>query len=200
MPHTPDNLLIVIFLCSHNSSILIRTASPITTTPPLLSSITILSQNNYLKRVDIYFEILYIIITSFELYKIYVPHLEKRSVSNICNHLHRKLLILLIYGVALILWLANDWPCIPRAVFSIPCPCCGLTRAYIALFHLEFRTAFSFHPMFWIIPILILLFLADGDLFRHKRANTLLLIALVGSFGVCYIVRLVAFLNGSFAI
>ncbi len=107
-----------------------------------------------------------------------------------------KLLFLLVYGGILILWATKSWPCIIRTVTKLPCPGCGLTRAYLALFRLNLQAAFFFHPMFWSIPLLVLFFLMDGQLFRSQWKNTLLNTVLLGGFAVCYAIRLVVYLNG----
>ncbi|MGL5702740.1 MAG: DUF2752 domain-containing protein [Cetobacterium sp.] len=36
-------------------------------------------------------------------------------------------------------------------IFGIPCPTCGITRAFISLINFNFKEAFRFHPLFWII-------------------------------------------------
>ncbi len=37
--------------------------------------------------------------------------------------------------------------CIPRRVFGVPCPACGLTRASLRLFHGDFHGSFYLHPL-----------------------------------------------------
>lgn len=38
---------------------------------------------------------------------------------------------------------------------GISCAGCGMTRAWIALLHLDFGQAFYFHPLFWLVPIAV---------------------------------------------
>ncbi|MBQ8351294.1 MAG: DUF2752 domain-containing protein [Clostridia bacterium] len=38
--------------------------------------------------------------------------------------------------------------------FETPCPACGVTRAWLALLHGNVRLAFSYHPLFWLLPFL----------------------------------------------
>jgi len=41
----------------------------------------------------------------------------------------------------------------PIKLFTgIPCPACGLTRAYVSLFKGDFAFAFYYHPLFFLLP------------------------------------------------
>ena len=82
-------------------------------------------------------------------------------------------------------------PCLFVYLFHIQCPGCGITRAYLALFHLDVKQAFLFHPMFWSVPILYALYLFDGKLFPAKWANTLLTALIVAGFFAVWIFRLI---------
>jgi hypothetical protein len=46
--------------------------------------------------------------------------------------------------------------CFTGAMFGVPCPGCGMTRAYLAVFNLDFAAAFHMHPLFLYPPILII--------------------------------------------
>ena len=77
-------------------------------------------------------------------------------------------LVVLVY--AAVLW-----------IFKVPCPIlkmtgrecigCGMTRAILYALKFDFKTAFSYHFMFWSVPLLYASFLFDGKLFRHKISN-----------------------------
>ena len=58
--------------------------------------------------------------------------------------------------------------CLFRTLLHIPCPGCGMTRAVVSLLHLEFPTAFSYHPMVFALPVMVLYFLLDGKLLGKK--------------------------------
>lgn len=88
----------------------------------------------------------------------------------------------------LLLWRLN-YTCIFRMLFHIPCPGCGMTRAYISLLHLDFAAAFSYHPMFWSVPILYLYLLFDGNLFRRKILNRCVLLLIGAGFAVNWIMK-----------
>lgn len=63
-------------------------------------------------------------------------------------------------GALFIAWLALyllDIGCIFRLMTGIPCPGCGMTRAWLAALRLDFVVAFAYHPLFWVVPIAFVL-------------------------------------------
>lgn len=44
-----------------------------------------------------------------------------------------------------------------QILFGIPCPGCGMSRAFWSLIHFHFRESFSYHPLLCITPIFLLL-------------------------------------------
>ena len=56
-------------------------------------------------------------------------------------------------------------------ITGIPCPGCGMTRAWLSVLRLDFVAAFEYNAMFWSIPLLCILLLLDGNLFRKKLWN-----------------------------
>lgn len=106
-------------------------------------------------------------------------------------HLWPKLLITaaLVFLLYAALYLVHV-PCFFRELTGLPCPACGLTRAWLALFRGEIGQAFAMHPMFWGIPILYILFLTDGKLFGHKALDRSVLCLLVSGFLMVFVCRL----------
>ena len=100
---------------------------------------------------------------------------------------------LITIGIIIII-AAGMWflsiPCPFLWLFKTPCLGCGMSRAYASLLRLDFAAAFHFHPMFWAVPILVLLYLFDGKLFKKKWLNTALVVAVLSAFFICWIVRL----------
>lgn len=41
---------------------------------------------------------------------------------------------------------------------GIPCAGCGMTRAWLSALHLDFASAFHYHPLFGLVPILPVIF------------------------------------------
>lgn len=89
-----------------------------------------------------------------------------------------KLLYLGIYAAVILGARALDLPCVFRYFLHFPCPGCGMTRAMFCLLELDIAGAFSYHWMFWSIPILLLYYFYDGTLLPQKWLNRGLLIAI----------------------
>lgn len=115
------------------------------------------------------------------------------------SHLGIKLAVLCLWLGIIALWIAEDWPCVIRYLTGIPCMGCGLSRAWLSALRLDIVAAFRYHPMFWSVPVLILMAFYDGRLFRSEKWNLALLILLLAGLAVCYILRLVVFLRGDYA-
>ena len=106
-------------------------------------------------------------------------------------HLKDKLLTCAIAGVLILLLYFLDIPCIFKKFLHIPCPGCGMTRAYIRLMHLDIKGAFSYHPLFWTVPMGLLFYLYDGNVFKAKWLNNTLIILLTVAFIALWIYRMV---------
>ena len=112
----------------------------------------------------------------------------------------QKLCWLALFGAVLGLWFWRKLPCVFRLLTGIICPGCGMTRAWQAVLRLELKTAFAAHPMFWSVPVLALFAFYDGRLFKNRRVNAWVLWLLLGTFFLCYGIRLAAFFRGDLII
>ena len=78
-------------------------------------------------------------------------------------------LAVLAAAVAAMLLLKAGCPI--RWLTGVPCAGCGMTRALLALLHGDFAGALQLHGMVWSLPVLLLLYLYDGRIFRARWAN-----------------------------
>ena len=76
----------------------------------------------------------------------------------------------LVYGVMF----ACGITCPIRFLTGISCPGCGMTRAWLSVLRLEFRSAFAYHPL-WVL----LVPWAIAAWFAHRRGKKRLLDVLV---------------------
>ena len=69
-----------------------------------------------------------------------------------------KILILFLYLLIVLIFLIcfkYKIPCVFKKIFKIPCPACGMTRAFRSIIRLDFYSAFKYNILS--IPIFILL-------------------------------------------
>lgn len=73
------------------------------------------------------------------------------------NKKHKILILFLYLGLILIflLYINNYIPCIFKKVFNIPCPACGITRAFKSILNLKIIESFSYNILAF--PIIIIL-------------------------------------------
>ena len=71
---------------------------------------------------------------------------------------------------------------------GVSCPGCGMTRAWHAVLHLNFKEAFAFHPL-WILPVPLALLI----IFRRKinpKVFRISMIVIIAMFFVVYGIRM----------
>lgn len=99
-------------------------------------------------------------------------------------------------GVLFVAWLALyllDIGCVFRLMTGIPCPGCGMTRAWLAALRFDFAAAFAYHPLFWMVPIaFVLAFVRDGTTSNKLKRGIDIVIAVLCVLVIAvWIVRLV---------
>ncbi len=77
--------------------------------------------------------------------------------------MYKKIIIIIIAAIALLFY-----KCPIKLIFGIDCPGCGMTRALIAAFQLDFKRAFSYHQLFP-IPILGVIYQLNRDKIKLSR-------------------------------
>ena len=80
--------------------------------------------------------------------------------------------------------------CPIRQIFGISCPGCGILRAYLAVFDLNFAEAFKWHPLWFTVPIILLLVAVFYLTDKAKALNTTIIISVV-LFCTIYFLRLI---------
>lgn len=76
---------------------------------------------------------------------------------------------------------------------GISCAGCGMSRAWLSVLHGDFSAAFHYHPLFWFMIPIVLLFI-----FRRlfsSRTKNILLITVCSIFIVTYLIRMFVFPN-----
>ena len=101
-----------------------------------------------------------------------------------------KLTACIIFAVVLAVMIALKIPCPINKFAGIPCPGCGMTRAWLSALRLDFADAFRMHGMFWSVPLLVLYYLTDGRIFG-KKADTVVLALICAGFLLNWICGLI---------
>jgi len=98
------------------------------------------------------------------------------------------------YGIVVIIicLIPLFYRCPIYTLFHIPCPGCGLTRASLSALRLDFKSALAYHPLFFILPLLML-YVFFRDAFKLKlnpKTEKFVFIVVLMAFLVTYVIRL----------
>ena len=85
---------------------------------------------------------------------------------NFRNKEKHMIIILMIVDIFLV-----DGKCLIKKFIGFPCPSCGLTRAIISVFNLDFHRSFSYHPLFWFIPSVIIIIIYGQKIMKKCQMN-----------------------------
>lgn len=89
-------------------------------------------------------------------------------------------------------WMNNVELCAIKQIVGLPCPGCGMTRAFTHFFQLDLKGAFYYHPLFFLIPLIfgIFLFRKKVPLFGQLCQNKYIISGTLSVFLAVYILRI----------
>ena len=105
-------------------------------------------------------------------------------------HVKRKLLWTLVAVLYYALVLYCRVPCVFEKITDIPCPGCGMTRAWLGVLRGDLLYALRMHPWFWSVPFLYGYILADGKLLGRRVLDRMFIGILLGGFAAVFLCRL----------
>lgn len=82
-----------------------------------------------------------------------------------------------------------DIGCPIKFLTGISCAGCGMTRAWLAAFHLDFKEAFYYHPLFLLPPVVLAIVMLKPKM--NQKVYKILIFTSVASFVIIYAYRLV---------
>ena len=91
------------------------------------------------------------------------------------KNLKEKLLTCALIAVIVAAMYIFHIPCPFKAIFTIPCPGCGMTRAAFSLLKLDFASAFYFNPLVFTMPFFGIL----GLIFRKDRKKLKIIVSIL---------------------
>jgi len=62
--------------------------------------------------------------------------------------------------------------CPIKYITGISCAGCGMSRAWLALLSFDLKSAFFYHPLFWVVPLAVLVFMMRNRI-NEKTQNVL---------------------------
>jgi hypothetical protein len=96
-----------------------------------------------------------------------------------------------LVGVICALFFFTGDLCLFRRILGIPCPGCGMTRAYLSLLRLDITSAFFYHPLFLCVPsVCAVILLRNRNFFQKLYQSPIFWTILVILFLGVYIVRM----------
>lgn len=106
------------------------------------------------------------------------------------NKQNYKELLMLFVGLGLVMLFLEitDIGCFIKWVTGVSCPGCGMTRACREALQLHFLEASYYHPLFWLMPVVLVLFLIKNKL--SEKALIGISGTILAAFFVVYVIRL----------
>lgn len=101
----------------------------------------------------------------------------------------QKIICVFFLIVAFILLVGVNCPI--KVFFGIPCPSCGMTRAWRSFLNMKIQDAFYFHPLFLFAPFLLFLIVDEiKPILKNRTLHYSLLIGLIVLFLGVYLLRM----------
>ena len=101
----------------------------------------------------------------------------------------------IIFKISGIILIVLFYRCPAKKIFGIDCPGCGLTRACLSALRLDFRTAFEYHPLFWLFGARLVYFIFYEQIKKRLKISgkTEIAILIISSvlFMVVWLIRTV---------
>lgn len=94
--------------------------------------------------------------------------------------------VILSFIVLILILYVTGIGCPIRFLFGVCCPGCGLTRAYVSLLHMDLKSAFIYHPLFILPPIIFAIYISNVD----NKIKNFVMVASVILFLVLYLFRI----------
>lgn len=115
----------------------------------------------------------------------YFLKLKRSELKSKFLHSNLLYITLILMISCIIIWFTG---CPIKKFTGLSCAGCGMTRAWIALLKFDLKQAFYFHPLFWCVPIMYVLFLINDTLSNKKKY--LIWGSIIALFLIVYFIRL----------
>lgn len=115
----------------------------------------------------------------------------KKVILNLITFISKYNIPLCLFGIYVFLTHTLEIQnCIVKWLIGFPCPGCGMTRAVFALMRFDFAQAFSYNPLVFFLPLILI-----GIAFQHLRIVQKILNSKWFSLGLVFLVIIVYILR-----
>lgn len=94
--------------------------------------------------------------------------------------------VIISFIVLILILYVTGIGCPIRFLFGVCCPGCGLTRAYVSLLHMDLKSAFIYHPLFILPPIIFAIYISNVN----SKIKNYVMVTSVILFLVLYLFRI----------
>ena len=78
--------------------------------------------------------------------------------------------------------------CPIKLITGISCAGCGMSRAWMAFLQLDIAKAFAYHPLFWLVPIAVIVLLCKSKI--NIKFYKIIMFTMAGAFVIVYLYRM----------
>ena len=79
--------------------------------------------------------------------------------------------------------------CPIKFITGISCAGCGMSRAWMAFFQLDIAKAFAYHPLFWLVPVAVIVLLCKSKI--NIKIYKIIIFTIIIMFAIVYMCRLI---------
>jgi len=103
---------------------------------------------------------------------------------------NKKLTLFILLLLAVGFFAGISYGCVFRNTFGIICPSCGISRAWLAVFRGQLKSAIRLHPMFWFPPA-VLFYCCRTKPLISKKADWWIIALLGATYFTLYLIKLI---------
>ena len=104
---------------------------------------------------------------------------------------HRRIEVITSVAAVVVLYVILESfgvTCPIKYITGISCAGCGMSRAWMAFLQLDIAKAFAYHPLFWLVPIAVIVLLCKSKI--NIKFYKIFMFTIAGAFVIVYLYRM----------
>ena len=104
---------------------------------------------------------------------------------------HRRIEVITSVAAVVVLYVILESfgvTCPIKYITGISCAGCGMSRAWMAFLQLDIAKAFAYHPLFWLVPIAVIVLLCKSKI--NIKFYKIFMFTMAGAFVIVYLYRM----------